>query len=197
MPSVFVLKLLNNLNGSHVVSYWIYITVLKMSLVNVVCFLPGKSHFVVMWFKKFKSGLWKWTKLFTCKILILLQDVNKSAEEIDLNLNDCQVFCLNLKVCICLIKVQNGVSLQWYPITVQTLYLSNQYIFVPGHKGTFLSLGVQKCFLRGTNKRVEKCTNFKGTCLYRDGVPLERQSICTLLGTIPYFDFFVCMMSLR
>ena len=29
-------------------------------------------------------------------------------------------------------------------------------------------------------------------CLHSDRVPLERQSICTLLGTIQYFDFLVC-----
>ena len=79
-------------------------------------------------------------------------------------------------------------SLQWSPVTVQLLYLSKQYIFVPGHKGTFLSLEVQKCFFTGTNKQVQTCTNFKGTVL----VPLERQSICSLLGTILYFDFLVC-----
>ena len=54
-----------------------------------------------------------------------------------------------------------------------------RYFFVPGHKGTFLSLGVQKCSLRGTDKKVQKCTNVKGTVLYPDKVLLVRQSICT------------------
>lgn len=36
------------------------------------------------------------------------------------------------------------------------MYLSNRYIFVPAHKGTYLSLWVQKCSFRGRNKKVPK-----------------------------------------
>lgn len=55
---------------------------------------------------------------------------------------------------------------------VQVLDLSNRYIFVPGHEGTFLSVGVQKYSFRGTDKKVQKCTLFKGTYLYSTRVLL-------------------------
>lgn len=47
----FVLKLSNNLNMSHLLfhsEFILRLTVLKMSLINAVCFIPRMTHFVVL-----------------------------------------------------------------------------------------------------------------------------------------------------
>ena len=56
---------------------------------------------------------------------------------------------LDLRVCFCLIKAPKGVSLLLYLI---------RYQFCTFPMGPFLSLGVQKCSFRGTDKKVQKCT---------------------------------------
>lgn len=95
---------------------------------------------------------------FPCKMLILFKEVNLLLLHQTILGNHFKSLCLNSRTgfapqCTCR-KQQVAPAVPYY---VPGLYLSNRYISALGYKRTFLSLQVQKCSLRVTDKQARKC----------------------------------------